>query len=54
MDLKDKVDKYQCHKHTFTCEKKKKTITINENEGHGRLDGSIKGPELKNISLCRF
>ena len=54
MDLKDKVEKYQCHKHTFTCAKKKKTMTINENEGQGRLDGQINGPELKNISICRF
>ena len=31
-----------------------KTITIKENEGHGRLDGKVKGLELTNISVCRF
>ena len=53
-NLKEKVDKYQNHKHTFTCAKKKKTITIKENEGHGRLDGLIKGQELANVPVCRF
>ena len=52
--LKDKVKKYQTHRHTFTCAKKRKTLTIKENEGHGRLDGCVKGPELTNISVCRF
>ena len=42
------------HNHTFTCAKKGKTITIKEHEGHGALDGFIKGPELKNIPVCRF
>ena len=50
--LRDKAEKYQTHKHTFTCAKKRKTITIKPNEGHGRLDGVIKGPELSNISVC--
>ena len=52
--LRESANKYQNHSHTFTCRKKKKTITIQENEGHGRLDGYIKGPELKNIPVCRF
>ena len=30
------------------------TITIKENEGHGRLEGMIRGPELLNIPVCRF
>ena len=29
-------------------------MTINEDEGHGKLDGFIKGPELKNVSICKF
>ena len=33
---------------------KSNAITIKENEGHGRLDGEIKGPLLQNISICRF
>jgi hypothetical protein len=35
--LKEKVEKYQGHKHTFTCAKKIKTVTIKENEGHGYI-----------------
>ena len=34
--------------------KKRKTIVIKENEGHGRLDGIVKGSALTNISVCRF
>ena len=29
-------------------------MTIGESEGHGSLDGVIKGTELSNISICRF
>ena len=53
-ELKELVSKYQSHSHTFTCAKKGKVITIKENEGHGRLDGFTKGPELLNIPICRF
>ena len=52
--LIEKVNKYQNHMHTFTCAKKKKTISLKEHEGHGRLSGLIKGPELLNIPVCRF
>ena len=52
--LKEKVEKYQSHRHTFTCAKKRKTLTIRETEGHGRQDGHIKGPALINIPICRF
>ena len=52
--LKEMVNKYQNHKHTFTCAKKNKTMTLKEHEGHGKLSGFIKGPELTNIPVCRF
>ena len=52
--LKEKAEKYQTHNHTFTCAKKKRTMTIKESEGYGRLDGYIKGQALSNISVCRF
>ena len=52
--LRNKAEKYQTHKHTFTCAKKGKTMTIKANEGHGRLDGFINGPALSNLSVCRF
>ena len=38
-NLLQKVQKYQMHKHTFTCAKKRKVITLKETEGHGHLDG---------------
>ena len=44
----------QNHNHTFSCDKKKKYVTIKENEGHGRNDGKIKGCEIRNIPVCRF
>ena len=50
--LREKVKKYQSHNHTFTCEKKRKTITIKEDEGHGRLDGRKNEPILSNITVC--
>ena len=53
-ELKAKVDKYQNHYHTFTCDKKKRSMTINGNEGHGRLDGLINKEALTNITVCRF
>ena len=52
--LCEKVQKYQTHHHTFSCAKKHKTRTINEYEGHGRLDGIKKGIKLSNIPVCRF
>ena len=52
--LKEKVKKFQTHKHTFTCKKKAKTITVKENEGYGRLDGIKTGCVLSNIEVCRF
>ena len=52
--LREKASKYQKHGHTFTCSKKGKTITIKSNEGHRKNDGHEKGPELRNIPLCRF
>ena len=54
LTLQEKVRKYQTHGHTFTCAKKRKCLTIKETEGHGRLDGLVKGPLLSNISVCRF
>ena len=52
--LQEKVQKYQLHRHSFTCAKKRKTITIHEKEGHGRFDGFKKGAKLSNIPVCRF
>ena len=42
------------HNHTFTCHKRKKTITVYENEGYGRLNGMKRGIKLSNIPVCRF
>ena len=39
---------------TFTCEKKKKRITIKSTEGHGRYDGEAIGLKLSEVVQCRF
>ena len=46
------AEKYQTHRHSFSCHKKLKTITIQANEGFGRDDGKRIGSELKNIPVC--
>jgi hypothetical protein len=51
--LHDKVHLFQSHAHTFTCRKMSKKIKIPENEGFGRLDGHVIGPELL-MDSCRF
>ena len=47
--------KYQTHKHTFTCTKKKKNsyFIVREDEGFGKFDGKRKGTTLK-TPKCRF
>ena len=52
--LQEKVRHFQTHRHTFSCEKKKKFVTIKEQEGFGRLDGKLKGPVLRNVPICRY
>ena len=52
--LKDKVTKFQSHKHTATCNKKRKTMTIKQNKGHDILDGIVIDDEMKNIPIRRF
>ena len=44
---------YQTHKHTFTCNKKRKYFLVKEDEGFGKNDGKLKGPALK-TPKCRF
>ena len=51
--LKSLVDRYQTHRHKFTCKKRGKVIKIASNEGHGRLDGKIEG-EFLTVPVCRF
>ena len=54
-DDEENVLKYQTHKHTFTCTKKKKNsyFIVKEDEGFGKLDGKMKGSTLK-TPKCRF
>merc|ERR1712240_111836 len=47
------VEKYQSHKHTFSCRKKGRIIRIAETEGHGRLDYNKEGEALQ-IDACRL
>ena len=51
----ENVIKYQTHKHTFTCTKKKKNsyFIVREDEGFGKDDGKMKGSSLK-TPKCRF
>ena len=37
----------------FSCHKRKKTLCIKSNEGHGILDGKIYSEELNHL-ICRF
>ena len=48
------VRDFQTHNHTFTCKKKRKTITVKKHEGHGRFDGKAEGPKIANYIECRF
>ena len=52
--IKEGVKRFNQHKCTFTCHKKKKTITIKEDEGHGRYDQKLTGPALEMHLKCRF
>ena len=51
--IKERVEMFNTHGCTFSCKKKKKTLCIGENEGHGRLDGKILGESILDI-LCRY
>ena len=48
------INDFQIHNHTFTCKKRRKTITVRKNEGHGRLDGKCEGPKISDYVECRF
>ena len=52
--IKERVESYNNHSCSFTCHKKKKTMSIKPDEGHGRLDGKKTGPMLRRIPKCRF
>ena len=54
-ESEEDVLKYQTHKHTFTCTKKKKNryFLVKEDEGFGKNDGKMKGLALK-TPKCRF
>ena len=53
-EQKKLIGDFQLHHHTFTCRKKKKGITVKKDEGHGRFDGEIEGPEIYDSTDCRF
>ena len=54
LSLKELAKKFQTHRHTFTCKKKRKTLSIRGNEGHGRQDGKIEGDKISGYVECRF
>ena len=51
--IKERVEMFNSHGCTFSCKKKKKTVHIKENEGHGRLDGKVLGESIIAV-LCRY
>ena len=53
-ELKKNVKDFQSHKHTFSCQKKNKLITIKETEGHGKNDKTLRGPKITNYVQCRY
>ena len=52
--IKERVESYNNHSCSFTCHKKKKTMSIKPDEGHGRLDGKKTGPMLKRRPKIKF
>ena len=50
---KDLVDKFQIHRHTFSCRKKGRVCRILGSEGHGRNDGKVEGEHLL-VPVCRL
>ena len=50
---KDLVDKFQIHRHTFSCRKKGRVCRILGTEGHGRNDGKVEGEHLL-VPVCRL
>ena len=53
LSIEEDVGKYQIHRHSFTCYKKKKRIVITEDQGHGKDDGKKKGVAIE-LKSCRF
>ena len=53
-ECKKHVKDFQSHKHTFSCQKKNKLITIKETEGHGKNDKIMRGPKITNYVQCRY
>ena len=47
------VSTFQCHSHKKSCFKKRRKLRINEDEGHGRLDGKTKESGMT-VDLCRY
>ena len=47
------VEKFQSHRHTFTCKTKGKIIKILSGEGHGRRDGEVED-EILLVPVCQF
>lgn len=53
-EVRRRIEKYQVHFDSFTCFKKKKTITIKKNEGHGISKPPPNAVDLIAVQICRF
>ena len=47
------VEKFQKHRHSFSCNKKNRFMHVQPDEGHGKNDGHMYGAALKHIPVCR-
>ena len=52
--IKERVESFNRHGCTFSCQKMKKFIIINSNEGHGRLDKIVQDQPRMEIPKCRY
>ena len=52
--FKERVESFNHHSCTFSCQKKKKFVIINSNEGHGRLDKLVENQPRMEIPKCRY
>ena len=53
--LRQKIQRFQTHMCSFSCYKKRKTVTLKSTQGHAfKGKGITTGPVLENIPICRF
>ena len=51
--LYEKISEMQTHGHRATCRKNQRKLRVRANEGHGKFDNEMTGPEII-LESCRF